>query len=302
MKHRLRPAFTLIELLIVLAILGLLLGLLLPAIAKVYQARDRMVSQVNLKQIALACHNYLDNHRNFPPGRDEKGFSAQAKLLPYLEQANLYDRIDFQASPMAKVNAPVANTRIPTYQSPRDTLAKGGEWASSSYLFNAGTNYELEKNNGVFYQDSKIGVRDLKDGFSNTIMVGETLIGDGSEKATTVKRQHVLLDTNALAKLNDDSGVQDFQNNKNIAGNRGHHWISGDFLQTTFTGTRKLNDGRPDVDCDGLGGLSGLRSLDKGTNLAICDGSVRFVENTIGLKTWKAACTRAGGEPLGLDW
>src|SRR5262249_29010847 len=150
---------------------------------------------------------------------------------------------------------------------------KRGDIAPTNYLFSAGTKFSLDKNNGVFFKDSALKITNITDGTSNTIMIGETLIGDGGKEAKTVQRQHVKLDVMALNTLNDDSGVKEFAGNKNIAGDRGHSWIEGKFLYGTFTGTRKINDGRPDVDCGGTGGLSALRSVHKGVNVAMCDGS-----------------------------
>jgi prepilin-type processing-associated H-X9-DG protein len=78
--------------------------------------------------------------------------------------------------------------------------------------------------------------------------------------------------------------------------------MDGRFLQGTFTATRKVNDEKPDVDCGGAGGLSALRGLGDGINMALCDGSVRFLNAKISLTTWKAAATRGGGEVLGADF
>jgi hypothetical protein len=96
--------------------------------------------------------------------------------------------------------------------------------------------------------------------------------------------------------------VKDFQANKHIAGDRGGSWMDGRFLQATMNGMRKVNDSRPDVDCGGEGGLSGQRTFQQVFNAGLCDGSVRSVSVSVSHKTWKAACTRAGGEILGADW
>src|SRR5262249_42328415 len=98
--------------------------------------------------------------------------------------------------------------------------------------------------------------------------------------------------------LKDTSGVQDFKEGKNIAGNRGASWMDGRFLQGTYTATRKLNDARPDVDCGGAGGLSGPRSLDRAIQVAMCDGSVRSVGLKIELETWKLIHSRADGQAV----
>jgi type II secretory pathway pseudopilin PulG len=297
MKTQTRRAFTLIQLLVVLAIFAILLGLLLPAIWKVRQAAERMNSQNNLKQLALACHNYHDANGAFPPGVDDNHFGAAAKLLPYLEQANVYNQIDFKKS--IDDNKDIRGALIKVFLNVQDPLAPmppGAEWGPTNYLFNAGSKPDLDQNNGVFYLNSKIKIQEITDGTSNTIMTGDTLRGDGGKRAVDVRRQHVLLGKEALAGLKDESGVDDFKNNKNIAANRGWSWMDGRFLQGTFTGTRQINDDKPDVSCAGAGGLSALRSM-PGTfvNVSMCDGSVRTLAKEIKLETWRLLCSRNDG-------
>jgi type II secretory pathway pseudopilin PulG len=303
MKLRPRPAFTLFQLLVVLALLLILLGLLLPAVAKVRQAAARSQSQNNMKQLGLACHNYHDVNGHFCPGNDANNFSASAYLLPYIEQNNLYKLIDFKKPVTDKDNAAARAAIIKTFLSPNDPQPNvTADTGATNYLFCAGSKHALKDNDGVFYQDSKTKFQDITDGTSNTIMAGETLKGDGGTKAVDVRRQHVQYDKTALTKLTDDSGVQDFKDDKHIVGDRGASWLDGRFLQGTFTATRVANDPKPDVNCEGLGGLSGLRSLDKGgINLSICDGSVRHVSKKIDRDVWKALATRAGGEVVNFN-
>jgi type II secretory pathway pseudopilin PulG len=297
-----RPGFTLFQLLLVLAVLLILLALLLPAVQKVRIAAARMQSSNNLKQIALACHSYADAQGGFPAGCDAKNYSAAAHLLPYIEQNNLYRLIDFTKDAGDPANANVAQTQIKLYISPLDPQApQGARGGPTNYLFNAGAKHALADNDGVFYQGSKTRLVDIADGTSNTLMAGETTRGDGGKAAESVLRQHVLLKKEALKGLKDSAGVQDWKDGKNIAGNRGSAWIDGRFLQGTATATRRINDSRPDVDCSGAGGLSGLRNFERGTNVALCDGSVRWLSASIKQDILKALATRAGGEVISLD-
>jgi type II secretory pathway pseudopilin PulG len=301
MTRRIRPAFTLFQLLVVLALLALLFALLLPVIAKVRAQAVRAQKLNNLKQIALACHNYADTIGNLPPGNNANGFSASAHLLPYIEQDNLYKLIDFKKPSTDKANAQARGVAIKVFLSPQDpVMSVETNAGATNYLYSAGTKPSLKGNDGVFFQDSKIRFpADIPDGTSNTLLVGETLKGDGGKKAADVKRQHVLLDIKALDGLNDESGVEQFKENKHIASDRCASWMDGRFLQGTFTATRSLNDAKPDVSCGGDGGLSALRSLDDQVSVAMCDGSARLVDaKKVSLQTWKLLAGRNDGQPI----
>ncbi len=137
MTKRNRPAFTLFQLLIILAILAILLGLLLPAVQKVRAAAARAQSQNNLKQLVLGLHNYHDSYGMFPPGVDDKHFSAVSRLLPFIEQANAYNLIDFKKSIDDKTNAQARQLIFKTLLNPQDAIIKvKPEWGATNYLFN----------------------------------------------------------------------------------------------------------------------------------------------------------------------
>ena len=289
MTRRYRRGFTLFQLLVVLAHSGRLASpYSCRPLAKVREAAARPQSQNNLKQIGLACHNYYSTNNVFPPGCNAKNFSTAVHLLPYIEQDNLYKFIDLKKSMDDKANAQVRMAVVKTFLNPMDpVMTVSDDFGATNYLFNAGSKPDLADNDGIFYLDSKITFADITDGTSNTLFFGETLKGDGGKKADDVRRQYVLLKKDALKGIKDDAGVQDFKDDKNIAGDRCASWMDGRFLQGTFTGTRTLNDAKPDVSCGGLGGLSGLRGPIEGVNIGFADGSVRFISQSVKPNIWK---------------
>tara|TARA_R110002111_G_scaffold262875_1_gene342460 strand:- start:1245 stop:2198 length:954 start_codon:yes stop_codon:yes gene_type:complete len=152
-----------------LLVVPILLALLLPAIQQSREAARRSQSKNNMKQIGLALHNYHDTHRIFPPGgtttTDGKPYhSWQASILPFVDQALLYNDIDFDKPWDDPVNQVIFQQEIPTYLNPtiEDKVSPDG-YGLSHYVGNA---LFLKKNTGI-------RMRDITDGTSNTIIAVE---------------------------------------------------------------------------------------------------------------------------------
>src|SRR5206468_431744 len=126
--------------------------------------------------------------------------------------------------------------------------------------------------------------------------------GDNNPHATDVRRQHVLLKKEDLKRVGPDTGVKYFKADRSIASDRCASWMDGHFLMGTANARLRPNDRRPDVSCGGVSGVSSLRSYQSVVLVALGDGSVRAVNDTISETTWEAAFTPAGGEVLGADW
>jgi len=203
-KRHLR-GFTLIELLVVIAIIAVLIALLLPAVQQAREAARRSQCKNNLKQIGLALHNYHDLHSTFPPGWVARGTDwgsdycknngdkHQAPwtvlILPQLEMTNLYDKFDLGGdfivdnSIVPAPNGNFATSRIPVYQCPSDPATSvfrahvdymGIQGGGEPDCWNNGAKDRVFSRNGVLYANSVVRMRDITDGSSNTVIVGES--------------------------------------------------------------------------------------------------------------------------------
>ncbi len=213
---RQRPlAFTLVELLVVIAIIGILIALLLPAVQAAREAARRAQCVNNLKQLALAVHNYENALKAWPPGCIHAGNMVEmwgwgAFILPYVEQQPLYDGlgvknrrlIEVFADPAGRdlLQTPLSEFRCPSDRTDellprpvREFIGTGNsshkiELSTSNYIGCQGlydrpvvSQHVPFKNNGVFFNNSKIRIdRDIPDGSSKTIMLGERDLRCGS--------------------------------------------------------------------------------------------------------------------------
>ncbi len=181
-----RGAFTLLELLVVLAILAILFGLTLPAVQKVRSAAARLQCQNNLHQIGLALHQYHDDYQHLPPGCTQsydayKGLAWEPRLLPYVDNNPLWQKtvLAFRQGQPVLANPPHVglDTVVHLFGCPSDGRVsvahapEGYSVALSSYLGVQGTNYATR--DGVLFTDSTVRFTDVTDGTSNTFMVGE---------------------------------------------------------------------------------------------------------------------------------
>ncbi len=192
-----RPAraFTLIELLVVIAIIGILIALLLPAVQKVRDAANRTFCTNNLKQIGLALLMYHDRNDKFPPGYTEavppalpdshQYLSWMGRILPYIEQDALAAQMEaaftkqgFFRDAQGAAHAAVYRTVLSVYKCPSDDRQyqasnnpSVGLIAYTGYQGVSGTN--LRSNDGVLYYNSAVRLKDIADGTSNTVAVGE---------------------------------------------------------------------------------------------------------------------------------
>ncbi len=288
-----RNAFTLVELLVVIAIIGILVALLLPAVQAAREAARRMSCGNNLKQLGLALHNYHDTYKTFPSGfiapnvANAEGWGWGALLLPFLEQQPRHDQLgvtrwNLQQALAQPTLKPLFDTPIELFMCPSDTgfnkpglihnnrnfnnglgAVAGGHStpvlvAMSNYIGVAGhrdvaSNAGNVENTGVLYYLSNVNLADILDGTSNTLAVGErdsrdcrsgTWVGVRNPRGDAAQGVSIVLG-HSRPKLNQDPTIIPW-------------------------------------DMDGLGCGEGFSSFHPGgAHFVLCDGSVRFITETI---------------------
>ncbi|TWT31893.1 DUF1559 domain-containing protein [Blastopirellula retiformator] len=295
--------FTLVELLVVIAIIGVLIALLLPAVQQAREAARRMGCQNNLKQMGLGLHNYHDTHGKLPAayygryanaasvatgrvGFGAPGWGWGVMIMPFIEQQNLYDALDMTSYQVrASTHQPLSQTPLSVYRCPSDTgddlnsTPNRWEHGTSNYLGNYGSkniattatipgagydwgNYEKTET-GMFSANSAVKLRDVIDGTSNTVMLGEVVYGEYG-------------------------GVS----------RRGGLWVgnpyNGGYLctQTSLSSstTFRINGSNPSAYSSHHSG---------GAQFVLVDGSVRFIAETLDGEVINNVADRADGKVLG---
>jgi len=293
----LRKGFTLIELLVVSTMLTVLTGLLLSGAQRVREAANRITCQNNLKQLALAALHHHDAKGKFPTGVHlaiTKGTTWEAELLPYVEQENLREGLldtDADDDAAAGTSAPTAQV-IQLLLCPSDPLpapvtqcpACSELFAVGSYGGNAGRAFmagEKPTRDGIFFSDSKVGLRDVSDGASNTLLLGERSHQDKGYDAFGAR----FAPSPGYYPL---GGLGKWANFCFPA----HHFL-GSAVPINYQ-TPSWSPTFPDhvkerIDAFGSGHPGGA-------NFALVDGSVRFLSEQTSLIMLQALSTRAGGE------
>jgi prepilin-type N-terminal cleavage/methylation domain-containing protein/prepilin-type processing-associated H-X9-DG protein len=310
---RQRSAFTLIELLVVIAIIAILIGLLLPAVQKVRAAAARIQCQNNLKQIGTALHNYHSTYGALPPGSNSSGFTVLTLLLPFIEQDNISKQIVFTSPANSAANAGPTGMTIKILLCPADrtSVAPPGQ-GGNNYFANYGTEPHFFQNrsvaNGVFaLRESTDGVKltDILDGTSNTVAFSELRKGDWNNAIYSPQDWLNASSTGAPTTADQAYTLCEGIDPTNLS----YQWLSagGEWLNDNATGTAYIHCSTPNtINCGFPANLRFCVNANSdhtnGVNVALCDGSVRFVSNSISLATWRALGTRAEGDLLGSDW
>ena len=298
-------AFTLIELLVVISIIGILVALLLPAVQAAREAGRRAQCINNLKQIGLALHNYEGIHQALPPGYvsafDSRGtdrgpgWGWAAMILPQLEQGNTFAAVNFSLNIETPGNATSRLATVASFLCPSDRSAR--PWpaverdpltgaatreicrvAPSNYVGMNGTSEPGPDGEGVFFRDSAIAFRDITDGLSQTLAVGE--------------RSHLL---GAATWTGSVTGAVLFDDDGDLIGTPSLELGPGMVLGHSGEGAGPgANRSEPNQFYSLHAG--------RGVNFLFADGHIAFLKSTMNYKTYRALSTRSGGEVISSDY
>lgn len=289
----LRRGFTLIELLVVIAIIAILMALLLPAVQQAREAARRTSCRNNLRQFAVAFHNYHDTHQCFPPGYvfkpGSQGNAAGAgwgsMLLPFLEQSTTFNQLDFSEPVYSSVNAATRMIHLPVFLCPSDTVSGSGfvemgssaeRYAMASYVGSFGPpdlDDTQEKRDGLFSRNSKSRIADIIDGTSSTLMLGER--ENGPFRRAGSHGVHFSYETTWF------SAVRDFDDPSDDHG----HMV---LFQTGNVPNSPLSDDR-DVSAPHVGYA----------NFLFADGHVQIISENVDFQLYQSLSTKGGGEVVG---
>jgi len=291
-----RQGFTLIELLVVIAIIAILIALLIPSVQKIREAAASLQCQNNLKQIALAAHNYHDVYKRFPPGLNYPGeedngwdpapdpnnwFGLNLALFPYMEQGAIYDQVVINVADAQYVNCTAPDSIgaqvIPMFICPSDAYFPPNYVGTYGNLYLGLTSYGgcsgtsattitaiQTFKNGIFYLNSRNSLATILDGSSNTFLFGE-------------------------------------RSRKNLAVTKSSEALGGWAWANTYSQEDNTMNTSEPMEGINLHDLNQFGSQHAGgaiSNFAFADGSIRSISNDINIITYQNLSTRAGGETI----
>jgi prepilin-type N-terminal cleavage/methylation domain-containing protein/prepilin-type processing-associated H-X9-DG protein len=316
-----RKGFTLIELLVVIAIIGVLIALLLPAVQSAREAARRTQCVNNLKQLGIALHNYNDTLGCLPLGRTipfDASYSPFARILPFVEQTNIGEALNFNLAWNIPANATATTAKMSVLLCPSDSVDLiPNNWGATNYRANEGTsvamwfgrsdtagvNAAVAPPNGLFFANQQISLASIRDGLSNTAAFSEHLIGDFDNGRASEKQDTFWPQT---YPANPDEAVAQCRamDWRNLSFQRvsevGAPWIYGYHSTSSYWHSGPPNSRSCMFPPSRIMTVANSNHPG-GVNVAMADGSVKFIKDTVNLTAWRALGTRNGGEVVSAD-
>lgn len=329
-----RRGFTLVEVLVVIAIIGILLALLLPAIQAAREAARQLTCCNNLKQLGVALHAYHGQHGEFPPSVIQNGEGPVhgnwvIVILPFLEQKPLYDQFDLNLEISDPVNETARSTHLSVMICPSDTYngepfsgsghaptaSLGDNWARGNYGANGALEHRGPANSpgwrsrtrrGVMGVNCSVAIADIRDGTSHTLLLGEIRAGvcPQDERGTWAM-------PNAASSLWAHGGVYGDAYGPNCMMEHSDDSLGCSRAQAAVGGGKAL--AKMGMGCfpkDLGSSQQGARSLHPdGVNACFADGSVHYISDDIQVKpstdenlsVWDRLNASLDGQPFELD-
>jgi hypothetical protein len=318
----------LIELLVVIAIIAVLIALLLPAVQQAREAARRTQCKNNFKQLGLALHNYHDTFNSFPRLHYQiqgasgwHGSGPWVSVLPYLEQSAIFSAWNFNVTYEAQLDQ-LRRAKLGVFLCPSDQVFGDPSFPGVNYGVNLGSAPQFWNDsniaNGMFRRLAETGMQDVTDGLSNTIMIGEFLKGTnsaGSPNISNIRR----IDSAPYASWADrrfptvaELEALGAQCQGGVSGDAplaqcGRDWSAPYPYQSGFNTTAPPNWRYPSCAtgsyfglCADRDGIYVARSRHSGgVQVALGDGSGRFISENIDLSLWHRLGARNDGLPIG---
>ncbi len=330
-----RRGFTLIELLVVIAIIAVLIALLLPAVQQAREAARRSQCKNNLKQMGLALHNYADTYRCFPMGgsfgdlgtdgpSNSNRMNWAVFLLPYMDQAPLYQKIDFnrKCNPISTWDPNNARgTELPAFRCPSDPGSRGttgqSAFAPTSYVACIG---RTDRIHGNATDTTSAGAAAVA-GIHGSYIAGNgtwarAVLNNGTENAifstnSSCKFQSITDGTSNTMALSEcvvgDQMIVPSSSTVNPCGpiestdnRRGYTWMLFDTPSSSYC--TLLNPNSPAIDCHKYTAYINTIAKSKhtgGVHVTMADGAVRFISENIHLGTWQNLGNKCDNNVLG---
>ena len=287
----------LIELLAVLAILAILLALLLPAIQMVRATAQRTSCSNKMRQLSLAVLNWESAHNYLPPA-ELNGHSFLSQVLPFVEQANVFNNVNFDFFENDSRNISNRKFDISVFICPSDGASSSitTGFRPTNYVGNYGTGFQKYGDNGAFATTlPKVELGSVTDGTSNTALISESLIGlmnSNDPRRRVYRGPHLQLPDQLDAFADVCRRIEDFETTYDDL-SRCSVWTNGSHIYTLYNHVIEPNYASCTNNGDLLlGAFTASSGHTGGVNLAKLDGSISFVSDAIEPNVWRAIGSR----------